>query len=97
MKKLMVGVILLLGIALIGCGDSPVQHYRATGYVRSLWPGNEVSIPFTVVLEEPEGHMRTLRFTHIPPVWVGMHCEIDWDKQGSGNAYDVQVTRLPNA
>lgn len=95
MKKSVFGVILLLAVSLTGCSREPSQHYQVTGYVRSVWVGDGYRTPFTVLIEESNGQMRSLRFTQVPPVWLGMHCTIEWDRQGVGNAQNVHVTRLP--
>jgi hypothetical protein len=82
------------------------SNNQATGWVRSVWGGGSccnAGCEYTVVFEKESGEVFSIpmRLQGAPPVWVGMHCIVQYT---TGHTQDCDfdhdtflvVKRLPD-
>lgn len=69
--------VLLLAILLFGCQEQQASlRYHAVGYVRSIWCGRDIC---SVVFEGEDKSIFTIQLLEVPPVWQGLHAEIEYE------------------
>ncbi len=82
--------ILLFSLVLIGCCRDPGK-YHAFGYVRTIWCNLPVCY---VVFEGDNKEIFTIRHYRVPPVWEGLHAEIEYEYDCDQEIYkNLRVVR----